>query len=127
MYRLNSELWPQRDPITGRELCHACWNHKHQDCGLMHDEFGHIRCDHYQLHVSRGGRIGHAGICDCKHECDYYHFSEADYAAEERARHLKNRREQRATMQAMLDDEANPLRAVNPDYRSPARGKRPGA
>lgn len=127
MYQHFGELWPQKEPITGREVCRFCWNQDHQHCGLMFDGFGYLQCDHFREHLRHGnGRSSFAG-CECKFECDCVHLSEQSYADQERANRLANGRERRKLMRSMRDDERNPLRAVNPEYQPPLKGKKPQA
>lgn len=122
MYKHHGEQWPQVEPITGREVCHACWNYDHQHCGRMYDEFSRIQCDHY-----RSGQGRATPRCDCVFECDCMHRSEQAYADQERAQRLANAREQRRLMRSLRDDEVNPLRALNPEYQPPLRGHKPQA
>jgi hypothetical protein len=122
MFLLSGEQWPQREPITGREVCRDCWNGNHAKCGLLYNEFGDLRCDHFERR-----RVTLHAKCDCKFECDCVHLSEATYADEERARSLEARRARRALEEAQLKDQANPLRTFNPEWKPPRRGKRPEA
>jgi hypothetical protein len=86
-YKFGGENWPKRDPITNRDICHACWNLFHDDCK------------------------------PAKYECDCVHLSEANFANEERTRSLAARQEKRAMLREQAADENNPLCAVNDGYK----------
>lgn len=101
MYLLNGEMWPHKDPITNRDLCHACWNIDHAKCGKMHTLKGEIVCDHFTRNVK--------GKCDCEHECDCHHLSEATFADIEKQRVKDAKKERRKMMADALKE--SPLRA----------------
>lgn len=117
MYYLMGEMWPKKDPMTGREVCHACWNRLHKKCGEVFDENKRLKCDHFY------GR--RAGKCDCNFECDCIHLSEAQFAAEQRAKVNAARKAIRNEQIRERDDPANPLRAIV--VEKPKKSKRPVA
>jgi hypothetical protein len=107
-YLLMGETWPKLDPITKREICHACWNLQHNLCGDMFTKEGAIQCDHFS-----GRGVKAVRECKrCKFECDCVHLSEATWAAQERAQSLDNRRAKRSLEKEALA--TSPLRAINP-------------
>lgn len=114
MYRLHGELWPQKDPITGCQLCHFCWNRDHARCGQMHDEWGIIKCDCYAALLSQGGSRGRRPLgCECQHQCDCHCRMEAAHANQERVHRLELQLERRRVKQAQLEDASNPLRSFS--------------
>jgi hypothetical protein len=105
-YLTGGELWPRLDPITQKQICHACWNLLHDQCGNMYNDHGQIKCDHFYKIAK--------GKCSCKHECNCVHLSEAIYAEAERKALRDARRERRTTASKALAE--SPLRAVNGDW-----------
>ena len=113
MYRFNAEMWPQKDPITNRNVCHACWNVHHKICGKMHTTEGQIQCDHF---FGRGVKRN-PSCTKCKFECDCVHLSEAYFADIEKAKIRDSSKARRKLERDALADPASPLRAVNPKVR----------
>jgi hypothetical protein len=107
MYLLGGEKWPRLDPITRRNVCHACWNMDHKHCGLMFTENAKLKCEHWYKGIS----------CSCKWECDCVHIADKKCAEEKRESLAESRKQDALRMKAELEDEHNPMRAVNEPKR----------
>jgi len=84
----------RKDPLTQRMICFDCWHHQH---GSKEDE----RCL----------------VTDCKCAC----YEEFAAKAEEQKLRRQRSRQRKKALRAALEDESNPLRAHNPEFRG-ARG-----
>jgi hypothetical protein len=124
-YICQGEEWPRFDPITNRDLCRSCWGGNHENCGLLYSEFGNLKCLHWEETMRRGRDDGERGAidkeykkkCKCQFECDCIHLSEASFAQQEQQKNRADRKERRRIMREALEDESNPLAAVNPDWK----------
>lgn len=113
MYLLGSEWWPKKDPITQREVCHACWNVLHRDCGECFSKDGLIQCDHL---LGRGVKPV-LKCLTCTFECDCIHLSEKQFVADQNATRKAARSEAKKREKAQAEAPENPLRAVNSEWK----------
>ena len=92
--------WPKRDPVTNRLICRNCWSgiHRHVMVGVDKTT-GRTR---YKQSDSPRAEDACDGPCDCVHR------SETVYAAEERNRESRARRERKKAKEEALAQ--SPLR-----------------
>ena len=93
--------WPQFCQFQNRKICQACW---------------------YGVH--RKHKVGTKELIDgCDGPCQCLHLSEKEFAQDERATPRANRKAKRKLEREHLEDEANPLRAENPEFKQKLKGR----
>lgn len=95
----NWTLFPFRvDPLTGATICKDCWNGTH----------GQWIATASKRRFKEGCKVA---------ECGCYCYMAKSVTAHERGLKSARTRERHDRMREQLEDESNPLRAVNPAYR----------